>query len=668
MAWNKYPYTDNHELNLDWFLEQFKQLLAAWSDLQAAWTAYKTDLTGQWEAVEAAWQTYKTYIDEYFNNLNVQIEINNKIDGMVASGEFLNIISPTVVLQTTSETSRWLAEHIAQETGYVLDTSLTVAGAAADAKAAGDAVNDLREDLNGVVDYYSDVYTKASSNLFDFFTIQKDKGLTNAEGTIVDNTSAWICGKMILPDIEGFIRSSHYIYKVIWYDENDNYLSVSEGNYIVRTVPAGAKAFQAMFLYDNTPISNDIWIVQIQTNYNNLYMQYYAPLAKTFKFNKVMNDRFNSIELNYLSASLGESIIDNYEYDISAMDWEIGSIFSANGSNQNGMAKGLRTKYPVRMYANTVIKNSATFNQRYIKYDENWNFIEAGPTTTAAGSVIIPETGYYRITFWNNSLAEDITDPSVYYDDITIMGLDKANKQIINNYVIDAAFNKQPKKLLLLGQITKYQSFCIYNNKIYSTDGESISVQDADTMALENTVSISVGHGNGFQLGSSNLGYISGWNDNTIYVFNLDTLTLDRTITLPTNGFTTCAVDDINNLIYIFRLEGNPNTGGYYDFITYDYNNEQIISTKKITFWIRDMQSIDFYKGRIIMASGRGTATDGNKYAVFNTNGDVISEIVIGDLEYTEPEGICIDRNSREIYISYLITNVGNNLYKLVDL
>ena len=138
MAWNKYPYTDNHELNLDWFLDQFKQLLAAWSDLQAAWTAYKTDLTGQWEAVEAAWQRYKTYIDDYFANLNVQEEINNKINDMAISGELLSVISPTVVLQTTNTTNQWLAEHISQETGYVIDKSLSIDNAAANSKTVGD--------------------------------------------------------------------------------------------------------------------------------------------------------------------------------------------------------------------------------------------------------------------------------------------------------------------------------------------------------------------------------------------------------------------------------------------------------------------------------------------------------------------------------------------------
>ena len=44
--------------------------------------------------------------------------------------------------------SNWLEENIAQETGYVLDTSLTVQGAAADAKAVGDALAVLEEKID----------------------------------------------------------------------------------------------------------------------------------------------------------------------------------------------------------------------------------------------------------------------------------------------------------------------------------------------------------------------------------------------------------------------------------------------------------------------------------------------------------------------------------------
>lgn len=42
--------------------------------------------------------------------------------------------------QIATATGNWLGEHVDPETGYVLDTSLTVEGAAADAKAVGDAL------------------------------------------------------------------------------------------------------------------------------------------------------------------------------------------------------------------------------------------------------------------------------------------------------------------------------------------------------------------------------------------------------------------------------------------------------------------------------------------------------------------------------------------------
>ena len=41
-------------------------------------------------------------------------------------------------------TTNWLEENITQETGYVLDDSLTVTGAAADAKAVGDILLPLK--------------------------------------------------------------------------------------------------------------------------------------------------------------------------------------------------------------------------------------------------------------------------------------------------------------------------------------------------------------------------------------------------------------------------------------------------------------------------------------------------------------------------------------------
>lgn len=54
---NKYPYTDFHELNLDWILEQMKELAAAWD-------AYQEELTGE----NGEWPTFKSYIETEWQN------------------------------------------------------------------------------------------------------------------------------------------------------------------------------------------------------------------------------------------------------------------------------------------------------------------------------------------------------------------------------------------------------------------------------------------------------------------------------------------------------------------------------------------------------------------------------------------------------------------------
>ena len=65
------------------------------TDLTAQWTTYRDDLTEQWT-------TTKNYIDNYFNNLNVQTEINNKLDQMVEDGTLDNILLPYFNLYTTN--------------------------------------------------------------------------------------------------------------------------------------------------------------------------------------------------------------------------------------------------------------------------------------------------------------------------------------------------------------------------------------------------------------------------------------------------------------------------------------------------------------------------------------------------------------------------------------
>ena len=180
-------------------------------------------------------------------------------------------------------------------------------------------------------------------------------------------------------------------------------------------------------------------------------------------------------------------------------------------------------------------------------------------------------------------------------------------------------------------------------------------------MTLEQTVEMSLGHGNAFHLGSGNIAYASGWDDQKVYSVNLDTLELVETITLPTTGYTTVAVDDVNKLMYVFQRDTSTSTDEHYNFIVYNYENSQIISTKKTTVAFGAMQACDFFNGRIIVVNGIGYEGVQNGYRIYDTNGNILVEYKLPSFSSSEPEGVCIDRDSQEVLISF----VNQSLYRI---
>lgn len=86
-----FPWSNAHELNLNWILQQMQDVLAEVKTLD--------------EAVAAL----KAYVDSYFSNLDVQTEINNKIDKMYKAGEldelFQIYLDPEIVKLNKARTS-----------------------------------------------------------------------------------------------------------------------------------------------------------------------------------------------------------------------------------------------------------------------------------------------------------------------------------------------------------------------------------------------------------------------------------------------------------------------------------------------------------------------------------------------------------------------------------
>jgi len=97
------------------------------------------------------------FVNQYFTNLNIQTEVNKKIEEMKDSGELLNLLKPTV----SNEVSTWLTSNITNPSNPPIDKSLTVENAAADSKVVGERL--LKDGLSYSKQFSESAFYKGSA-------------------------------------------------------------------------------------------------------------------------------------------------------------------------------------------------------------------------------------------------------------------------------------------------------------------------------------------------------------------------------------------------------------------------------------------------------------------------------------------------------------------------
>lgn len=176
MALEQVPYTNYHDLNLDWVLKVTKEA----EDIIAGDRGEIADIKEQLEqavtsATESA-QAASTSAQSAANaNVNALFEANRAATSAeAASAAYTDTLMAidNFADSVASATSDWLDNNVDPATGYVLDTSLTVAGAAADAKAAGDRIGEV-ETLASSTDLRVDLVqigmSRITSNIADLY-------------------------------------------------------------------------------------------------------------------------------------------------------------------------------------------------------------------------------------------------------------------------------------------------------------------------------------------------------------------------------------------------------------------------------------------------------------------------------------------------------------------
>ena len=98
------------------------------------------------------------FVNQYFTNLDIQTEVNKKIEAMKDSGELLTLLKPTAI----NEVSTWLTSNITNPSNPPIDKSLTVENAAADSKVVGERL--LKDGLSYSKQFSKSISYKGSSN------------------------------------------------------------------------------------------------------------------------------------------------------------------------------------------------------------------------------------------------------------------------------------------------------------------------------------------------------------------------------------------------------------------------------------------------------------------------------------------------------------------------
>lgn len=320
----------------------------------------------------------------------------------------------------------------------------------------------------------------------------------------------------------------------------------------------------------------------------------------------------------------------------------------SNSANRIGLGSMFLPAHKTLVYCDSGYKLAAGSFSTNVEAVAN----ETG-TSGWVDSAILEKGVYYLINFkrTNDGAIQPAKGLNLNIHFVSLLSAEDSS-----SYVIGADSIKQIVSTTSLGTLTYHQSFCMYDGKYYSTDGDNIAVQNADFSAVS-TTALSVGHGNAFQLGNAGKAYISGWNDNKVYVLNMSTIIIDSVINLPTTGYTTAVIDDLNHLAYIFQRSTSPSTVENYNFIVYDYQNDQIKSTRVINAFSA-MQAADFYNGRIAVLWGMGTTASPSGMAIYNTNGDILAEYTLSVFASAEPEGVFFKRDTGELLISLIDKNV----------
>ena len=443
------------------------------------------DLATEFSDVKDDFNTLVLFVKNYFDNLDVQTAINDKLDEMASDGTLERLLAD---VSSTSDyinnviapvISEWLSNNITPTTPAV-DNTLSVAGAAADSKAAGTAIRGNTDTLNGVKDILKAfLNNNAGNDDFEITPVWEFGGIGNGGGPVDTVGETRIRTNYIdISVFSKFVRSLTRGYAVFGYlyDKNKSPISGTRMDWstdetYTRNIGENAK-YVRFVLKDSEDGTRDLLL----TEGSNLgvtgkwsypgdisaYVNEY--IDKTLSINgkgadaKVTGDRFKSLKdilRTFLNSKVGNN---NYNF---SMSWEVGGI--TNGGANAEVTNRIRTDYiDISLFSSYTRILSSGYEVLTAFYDENKTVIHGTVITYTS----LPNyTGPINLAKYIRFALKNTSDPE------SDMSTDEGvNLSAYGSWSYPVDYSNYPylsgKKAIFLGDSITYGLYSFWNGNV----------------------------------------------------------------------------------------------------------------------------------------------------------------------------------------------------------